>query len=276
MPPELSHAARAALRSASEFAREYGSATVEPEHLLLALLADAADAAGVGSEAGSFRHVAAVAELLAADDQAGNGGSPAADAILRELRQRMPSPGDAVSRGKIPLSPICRQVVTFAGEEAETLGAEFVEPSHLLIGLLREPRGLACGVLTELGYGADTLRRRCGVPDHARPINGSHEGLVDALIDFESGLAYFERAGDARVYVPRNEGWQAHIKRGWDKMHCYLKHPGDDAFHLILNGEIYLQRGDEKFCLDCAQSHGFATRDRLYWQHRQRREHAED
>jgi len=249
MPPELSNTARDILRSASEYAREYGSATVEPEHLLLALLTE---------------------DTLCFE----NTGCLPADAILRKLQQRMPPPGEAVARGKIPLSPIAQQVVVFAGEEAEALGAEFVEPPHLLIGLLRESRGLACAVLTELGYGAEALRQRAGV-SVAGPINGSQEGLVDAMIDFESSPAYFEQSDDARVYVPRNESWQAHIKRGWDKMYCYLKHPGDDGFHLILNGEIYLQRGDEKYCLGCAQTHGFATRDRLYWQHRQRAEPAE-
>jgi ATP-dependent Clp protease ATP-binding subunit ClpA len=248
MPPELSESTRNAIRAASEIARESGSESVETEHLLLALL----------EEDGS-----AVA-LLASEDS-GNGSGAPVERIAAELQHRMPPLREFTPRGKIPLSPIARQAVAFAAEEAEHLGADWVEPTHLLIGLLRESRGLASEVLGELGYDGDALRQQLTAPA-AKPINGSHKGLIETLVDFDSGLTYLERADDARVYVPRNDGWQAKVKHGWEKLFCYLKHPGDDAFHMILNGEVYLQRGDEKYCLDCALRHGFATRDRLYWQ----------
>lgn len=73
---------------------------------------------------------------------------------------------------------------------------------------------------------------------------------------------------DRRLYVPCPEGWQAHIKTGWEKLYCYQKDPGEDYYHLILSGEIYLQCGDETICLTCALRRGIATPDRLYWQHR--------
>lgn len=265
MPPELSDATRNVIRAASECAREAGSGVVETEHLLLALLAEPDET---------------VFALLTAE-QTGNGSGTSLDRIAAELQQRMPSQ-DFVPRGKVPLSPIAQQAVAFAAEEAEHLNADWVEPPHLLLGLLRERRGLACEVLGGLGYGADGLRQQLDVPPAMRSnepaekrINGSHEGLIETLIDFESGLTYLERRDDARVYVPRNEGWQAHVKRGWEKLYCYMKHPGDDAFHMILNGEIYLQRGDEKYCLECALRNGFATRDRLYWQRRKREKQTE-
>ena len=71
---------------------------------------------------------------------------------------------------------------------------------------------------------------------------------------------------DRRLYVPL-EGWQAHVKRGWEKEYCYAQNPGEDFFHLILSGEIYLQRDSEKYCLNCALRNGLVTGDRLYWQH---------
>jgi len=205
------------------------------------------------------------AVALLASEEPGNGYGSPVERIAAELQQRKPSPREFTPRGKIPLSPIARQAVAFAAEEAEHQSADWVEPPHLLIGLLRERRGLASDVLRDLGYEADALRQQLTAPD-AKPINGSHDVLIETPIDFESGLTYLERADDARVYVPRNDGWQAKVKHGWEKLFCYLKHPGDDAFHMILNGEVYLQRGDEKYCLDCALRHGFATRDRLYWQ----------
>ena len=73
---------------------------------------------------------------------------------------------------------------------------------------------------------------------------------------------------DTRLYVPDHEDWDVHIKRDSDRYFCYSKHPGQDWFHLLLNGEIYVSRQHEKYCLRCALRMGFLTEDRLFWQHR--------
>ena len=73
---------------------------------------------------------------------------------------------------------------------------------------------------------------------------------------------------DTRLYVPDHEDWEAHIKRDSERDFCYSKHPGEDWFHLILSGEIYVARQHEKYCLRCALRMGFLTEDRLFWQHR--------
>lgn len=73
---------------------------------------------------------------------------------------------------------------------------------------------------------------------------------------------------DTRLYVPDNEEWDVHIKRDSERLFCYSKHPGEDWFHLLLNGEIYVSRQHEKYCLRCALRMGFLTVDRLFWQHR--------
>jgi hypothetical protein len=74
------------------------------------------------------------------------------------------------------------------------------------------------------------------------------------------------RSGDARLYVPEPEAWEAHIKRGWEKEYCFFQNPGEDFFHLLMNGEVHLQRGTEKVCLGCALRHGILTTERLNWQ----------
>lgn len=71
---------------------------------------------------------------------------------------------------------------------------------------------------------------------------------------------------DYRLYMPYPEGWKAHVKVGWDKSYCYAKHPGEDYFHLIMSGEIYLESGHEMYCLTCAMRQGLLTQDRLNWQ----------
>jgi hypothetical protein len=75
------------------------------------------------------------------------------------------------------------------------------------------------------------------------------------------------QAADARLYVRLPEGWTAHIKNGWDKDYCYAQKPGDDFFHLLLSGEIFVQHGHDKYCLECALRMGILTRDRLHWKH---------
>jgi hypothetical protein len=80
--------------------------------------------------------------------------------------------------------------------------------------------------------------------------------------------------GDVRLYVPDSDGWEAHIKRDSEKIYCYQKLPGDNFFHLILNGELYLLNGHEKLCLMCALRSGVVTLDRLHWQHRVKRQRA--
>ncbi len=56
-----------------------------------------------------------------------------------------------------------------------------------------------------------------------------------------------------------------------DKDYCYSKNPGEDYFHLLLCGEVYLENGEERLCLNCAVRRSVATDDRLYWQRGARR-----
>ncbi len=73
---------------------------------------------------------------------------------------------------------------------------------------------------------------------------------------------------DTRLYVPDNEDWDVLIKRDSERIYCYSKNPGEDYFHLILSGEIYVTRQHERYCLRCALRMNFLTQDRLFWQHR--------
>jgi hypothetical protein len=77
------------------------------------------------------------------------------------------------------------------------------------------------------------------------------------------------KTGDDRLYVPDSAGWKAAIKSDWNKEYCFAQKPGEDFYHLLVTGEIYLQRGSEKYCLDCALRHGFATHARSFWLQRE-------
>ncbi len=76
------------------------------------------------------------------------------------------------------------------------------------------------------------------------------------------------RPQDLRLYLPDQQAVQVRIQGGGERQYCYQKDPGKDYFHQIVPGEIYLETGDEKLCLNCALRRGVVTTDRLYWQRR--------
>lgn len=76
------------------------------------------------------------------------------------------------------------------------------------------------------------------------------------------------RSDDPRLYVLHPEDWTIHAKLTWEKDYCHAQRPGEDYFHLIVKGELYVQRESEKLCLLCALRRGIITRDRLNWQKR--------
>jgi hypothetical protein len=57
-----------------------------------------------------------------------------------------------------------------------------------------------------------------------------------------------------RVFV-REPGWRVAVKVGSERTFCYFIAPGEDYYHRLADGEVYLQRGDVKICLACADRH---------------------
>src|SRR6266516_4050894 len=55
-----------------------------------------------------------------------------------------------------------RRVVELANEEAGAAGQDYVGTEHLLLGLLREPDGVAGQVLAGLGVTVEDVRSRAG------------------------------------------------------------------------------------------------------------------
>lgn len=76
---------------------------------------------------------------------------------------------------------------------------------------------------------------------------------------------------DLRLYVPYPQNWEVHIQDNGPREYCHYKTPGQDYFHLLLPGEIYVQFGTSKFCLNCAYRFGHLSDDRLHWQNGTRR-----
>ncbi len=63
-----------------------------------------------------------------------------------------------------------------------------------------------------------------------------------------------------RVFL-REPGWQVGLKIGSEREFCYMMAPGQDYYHRLLDGEIFVYHGHERLCLACAGRRGLLTRE---------------
>lgn len=61
-----------------------------------------------------------------------------------------------------------------------------------------------------------------------------------------------------RIFL-REPGWRVAQKVGSEKVFCYQIAPGEDYYHRLLDGELYVFHGDEKLCLPCAERRGLVV-----------------
>jgi ATP-dependent Clp protease ATP-binding subunit ClpC len=133
---EFTDRARNAMSLAAEVARRMNHEYVGTEHVLAALV---------------DRSSGTAAELL------GMFGvdSQNVTAEIEKLVQRGAQP---VSASQLALTPRVQQVIEFARQEASSVGQKLIDTEHLLLGLSREPEGVAGHVLLNLGVRQDQLR----------------------------------------------------------------------------------------------------------------------
>src|ERR1700676_2738047 len=116
-------------------ASQYGSKTIETEHLLLGL----------------FREDPALTRKFISEK---GGVQSMRDEIESQIMR-----GERISTSvEVPLSAECKRILNMAAEEAERLGSKSVGTEHLLLGTLREQDCLAARLLRERGLTVDGLR----------------------------------------------------------------------------------------------------------------------
>jgi hypothetical protein len=54
-------------------------------------------------------------------------------------------------------------------------------------------------------------------------------------------------------------GWRVGVKTGSTREHCYMMAPGQDFYHRLLDGEMFLVREDERLCFSCAARRGLIS-----------------
>ena len=79
-----------------------------------------------------------------------------------------------------------------------------------------------------------------------------------------------ETGVDHRLYATDSGSIEIRLKKSGEKGYCYHRFPGEEHFHLLMGGEVYVQLGEQKICLECALRLGYLTSNRLHWQTKQR------
>ena len=116
-------------------ASQFGSPSIETEHLLLGLL----------------REDKALAHQFL-------GTGAAVEAVRKQIDQRTTKHEKVSTLVDLPLSDESKRVLAFAAEESESLGHKHIEPAHLLLGLLREERSFGAQLLSERGLRLPAVR----------------------------------------------------------------------------------------------------------------------
>jgi hypothetical protein len=66
------------------------------------------------------------------------------------------------------------------------------------------------------------------------------------------------RESSPRLYV-FEPGWRVSIKRDSQREFCHMMTPGQNYYHRLRDGELFLHHGDERLCLSCAARRGLVT-----------------
>ena len=64
--------------------------------------------------------------------------------------------------------------------------------------------------------------------------------------------------GPQRLFL-HEPGWSVALKVGSERVFCYQIAPGEDYYHRLNDGEIFLYHGDERLCLPCASRRGLLS-----------------
>jgi hypothetical protein len=58
-----------------------------------------------------------------------------------------------------------------------------------------------------------------------------------------------------RIYLSE-PGWRIGVKIGSEREFCYMRAPGQEFYHRLLDGEVFVHRDDERLCWACATRRG--------------------
>ncbi len=126
-------------------ASQLGNRSLEPHHLLLALLGEDRDV---------------VLRLLSSEAEA--------ETIRRRLESQFKTPEKVPTSVELPLSLESKQVLARAANEAEQMGHDRIGTGHLLLGLLGGEASITAQLLQESGGIAGKFRQQVQIDPEGR------------------------------------------------------------------------------------------------------------
>jgi len=173
---------RTILQMAREEATRLHHEYVGTEHILLALIREGEGVA------------AAVLTNLNVD----------LEVVQQKIEETVKKGRTVIARTDLPYTSRAKKVLELAMSEARELNHSYVGTEHLLLGLLREEKGIAAQVLEDVGVSleqarAETLRLLGSEMPTSVPVHGFHQGMnlpgfKAALLDhwFRTAIALIE------------------------------------------------------------------------------------
>lgn len=68
-------------------------------------------------------------------------------------------------------------------------------------------------------------------------------------------------AFEPRRLFLREPGWRIGQKSGNAREFCFMVAPGQNFYHRLHDGELFVHHGDERFCLACAERKGLLSHE---------------
>ncbi len=130
---------------------------------------------------------------------------------LSELRQAVeeavPPGRGPISVGEIPLNASARRAMNYAFEESKRLGHNYIGTEHILLGILREKKGIAAQILMNLGIELEMVReealRLLGKPEAYS--QKSNKSKTRTLENFSIDLTQLAREGKLDPVIGREK-----------------------------------------------------------------------
>ena len=79
---------------------------------------------------------------------------------VRQQVEEIIGQGQQIPSGHIPFTPRAKKVLELSRREALELGRNYLDPEHILLGLIREGEGVAAQVLVKLGADLNRVRQQ--------------------------------------------------------------------------------------------------------------------
>jgi hypothetical protein len=198
-------------------ASQFGSVTIEPEHLLLGVLREDRNA---------------VTRFL---------GPRAAEDIRNEIESRLAVKEKVSTSVDLPLAPACKRILAYSAEEVERLRHNHIGVEHLLLGILREEGTIAAQVLDGRGLKLNSTREELA----RNPLPEEPSGFGPRLEEFSNfyGPALRNPALPKSGVIPDGGTAKKVAEAIWTTLYGEQAVSSQKPFHAELKFNIWIVTG---------------------------------